>query len=116
MENNKASRYFFGKEKYNCAQAIAKYFQEEYNITDELIASYKSKGSGRIEGGICGSCYAAEKLLKNPEDVEKFKQYFIEKAGSLKCKEIRDLKVISCAGTVDLAADLLKEFNKGDRS
>jgi len=107
MAKKTASQLFHGKEKYNCAQAISKAFQLKFNISDEAIKDYKRKGKGKAENGICGSVFAAKKALKNPEDVCRLVKLFIEKAGSVKCKEIKKLKKVDCRGTVILAEDFI---------
>jgi hypothetical protein len=104
----KASDYFhLGWHRYNCAQSVSKYFQEKFNLPEELIRSYKDKGHGEAPEGVCGSFFAARELLKNPEDIAYLEKKFIEAAGSIKCKEIRKLKKVTCKETVDLAADTL---------
>jgi len=107
MSEKSASHYFHGKEKYNCAQAISKAFQSEFNISDETIKSYKNKGGGKAEGGICGSLFAAKKILNDPEAISRLERLFIEQAGSLYCKEIRKLKKVDCRGTVALAENII---------
>ncbi|MFH1379676.1 MAG: C-GCAxxG-C-C family (seleno)protein [bacterium] len=112
MEQKKASDYFHGCEKYNCAQAVVKSLQEVCRIPDAVIDSFHAKGSGKADGGICGSVYAVRSLLKETKDLDRFNAMFIEKAGSLTCKEIRKLKFISCAGTTDLASEIVQKIKK----
>lgn len=111
MNKRSASQYFRGAEKYNCAQAIAKAFQTELNIPEEVIKAYANKGGGLAKDGMCGSVYAAQKLLKGPDDIAYLDQLFAEKSGSMGCKEILKLKKVSCSGTVDLAEEIIKKIN-----
>ncbi len=110
MSKKSAKDYFRGVEKYNCAQAVVKAFQEEFNIPEEVVESYASKGAGQAEGNLCGSLYAAEKLLKDPEKIVHLEKLFAGEAGSIKCKEIRKLRRLSCKGTVELAERIIKEL------
>ncbi|MBN2482798.1 MAG: C-GCAxxG-C-C family protein [Candidatus Omnitrophica bacterium] len=104
----KASDYFhLGWHRFNCAQSVAKYFQEKFGLSEDLIGSYKDKGKGAAPEGMCGSFFAACALLKDPEDIAYLEKKFTEAASSTKCKEIRTLKKVTCKETVDLAADTL---------
>jgi hypothetical protein len=105
-----AVSYFHGKEKYNCAQAVTKAFQEKLNIPEHIIESYKNKGGGKAPGGVCGSFYAAQKLFDTPEDIAALKELFVKYAGSTQCNEIRKLKKVDCTGTVALAQRIIKKL------
>ena len=107
MNRIPASQYFRGHEKFNCAQAIAKAFQDEFNVPDEIIVSYADKGSGRAEGGLCGSAFAAINLFKDSKDKLRFEQLYTERAGSMICKELKKIKKMSCKERVDLSADII---------
>ena len=109
MTARKASDHFHKEDKYNCAQAILKAFQEEYAISQEMIDSYKINGGGRAENGLCGALFAAKTLLNDPSKTEVLEQAFTEKAGSCKCREIMILKMLPCADCVDLAAQIMDE-------
>jgi len=108
----KASDYFHAWGGLNCAQAVSKAFQKEFNIPEELIRSYKDKGSGQAPEGACGSFFAARQLLKEPQDIVYLAKKFEELAGSTRCKEVRRLKKVSCKETVDIAADILADILK----
>ena len=105
----KASEYFHGKEGYNCAQAILKAFQTEFDVSAEMIDEYSAYGKGRAEGGLCGALYAAHKLLDDTEITKRLKEQFTEKAGSPECRKILKLKKLSCYDCVDLAAQIIDE-------
>jgi len=109
----KVSDYFHGKEKYNCAQAVLKYFQDDLNVTTEEIDSFSKCGGGRAEGGICGALYAVHRLVHDPELIKEIDDYFLSQAGSTQCKEIRNLKRVTCAASVDLAAEAFKKVMAG---
>ncbi len=109
MTTKKASEYFHGEEGYNCAQAILKAFQTEHSITQEKINSYSVYGGGRAEEGLCGALYAAKTLLNDQKKAGQLKQAFTEKAGSCKCLEIMELKMLPCPDCVDLAAQIVDE-------
>ncbi len=102
-----AKQLFHGKEKYNCAQAILKAFQEHNNLTDDEIARHKSSGGGKAEGGLCGALYAAKLHLDNVEDKASLEKSFVDKAQYTTCKEIKKNKTLSCVECVETAAELL---------
>jgi hypothetical protein len=96
---------------YNCAQAIYKAFQEEYQITNDDITEFSKYGNGKAKDGNCGAYYAALELLKDkPELVEEFTRRFQEKSEYLTCFDIRFNYSMSCKNLVCLASDLLEEM------
>jgi hypothetical protein len=103
-----AKSKFHGKENFNCAQAVLVAFQEETGMSDEELKEFSAAGGGRVEGGICGALYAAEKLLGSAECGELSRQ-FNEQSGSLKCREIRKLGQLPCKDCVGLAARFVGE-------
>ena len=104
----KKSEDFFHKkpENWNCAQAILKAYQEEFNISDSEIEDFRAFGGGRAKDGICGALFAAEKLLQE-RDSGSIKNDFEKEVGSLFCKEIK-AKKFPCADCVRIADELLK--------
>jgi len=103
------SEFFFHSqpENLNCAQAILRGFQKEFNITDQEIEEYRALGGGRAQGGICGALYSAEQLLSQvgrPGITEEFKA----KTGKIQCLEIKAIK-FSCIDCVRLADRLIEE-------
>ena len=103
----KASDFYHGVEKYNCAQAVLRAFRDKYNLTCDFIELHKKSGSGRADGGLCGAIYAVHLLIKDKNKIDAAEKIFSEKAGSTRCKEIRNLKMLECAGCVDLAEKIL---------
>ena len=106
MPIKKARNHYLGKEncpRLNCAQAVLAGFDTPENIIDEFTLY----GSGNAPDGWCGAAYATAYLLKNKAFVEK---YFTEKAGSVKCQEIRANKKLSCIGCVEKSAELVKDY------
>ena len=64
MSRIKSEQYFHVlPEKLNCAQAILKGFQQEFNISEQEIEEYRAFGGGRTPSGICGALFSAERLL-----------------------------------------------------
>jgi len=104
MKIKLAESLYHGNEGYNCAQAILKAFQADYNISEQCIENASIKGSGRADNGICGALYATHLLLKEDAIINEINQNFIIKGGSVLCKEIRKNKTISCKECVRLAA------------
>lgn len=108
MKEKDAVKYYHGEENFNCAQAILKAYQEEFDIKDEQIDEYKDFGRGRAEGGLCGAIFAVKKLIGNQKLSEHVEQSFSHAAGGVPtCREIRKLKQLSCRGCVKTASQLL---------
>ena len=94
-------------ENLNCAQAILRGFQKELNITNQEIEEYRAWGGERIQGGICGALYSAERLLSQvgkPGITEEFKA----KTGKIHCFEIKAIK-FPCIDCVRLADQLIEK-------
>jgi hypothetical protein len=99
----------YRNEKKNCAQSILAGFREECGVPGTVIEAARAAGGGRAEGGKCGALHAALQLCAAEGTKESLLQQFIEKAGSERCREIRQLKKLSCEGCVELAAKVLAE-------
>ena len=101
----KASEKFHGVEKYNCAQAVLKFFDGHAAVSPEKIEVFKQFGGGRAPQGVCGAIFAAADILNDGKLLDELKDTFKCEAGSHCCREIKDAGRLSCAGCVDLAAD-----------
>lgn len=110
MPENKAVEYFHGKERYNCAQAVLKTFQKEFNISEEEIIAAARKGAGRAEGGLCGALYGALYLVKDENLQKEITTAFEKEAGAIHCRQVRKVGKLSCRGCVRLAASKVKEM------
>lgn len=66
QENRISSEKYFHvlPQNLNCAQAVLKGFQNEFQISEKEIEEYRAWGGGRAEGGVCGALFAAERLLR----------------------------------------------------
>ena len=111
MAAERAANYFHGPDRYNCGQAVLKAFQEDHNVTEDLIEQFKKLGGGRADGGLCGALYAAKTLAGNELDLS-LEEKFVKQAGSARCREIRKKGNLSCRECVYTAAKLLKEIKK----
>jgi len=107
-----AADYFHGPERYNCAQAVLKTFQEKHQIDDETIAKFKAFGGGRADQGLCGALFAATVLLKDTELLETLTQKFKERTSATTCRQIRKAGILSCRECVALAAELVEELTE----
>lgn len=112
-----SSEEYFSKEpeNLNCAQAVMKGFQDEFQVPDEIIERFQAFGGGRAKDGICGALYAANCLMKkrgyNALDVP-----FKEKIRYLTCEEIKQSETYSCEECIKTADDLiLSELSKQNR-
>lgn len=93
----KAIDYYHKKEGYNCAQAVAAAYG-----TPEQIEFHKAHGGGRAPENLCGALFAGVNML-GEADSSAIMDYFIFKAGTAKCKELKANKVPceDCVGFVD---------------
>ncbi|MDP3791334.1 MAG: C-GCAxxG-C-C family (seleno)protein [Candidatus Omnitrophota bacterium] len=117
MSVAKAKAYYTdrsGPKKLNCAQVVIAAFREKFDLDENTVHLFASFGSGRAPEGECGALYAAKFILdKNYQDkTEECRNIFMSKAGSIKCKEIRRLKKLSCIGCVETAAGFLDKAGK----
>lgn len=101
-----ATNHFLAKDGYpklNCAQAVLKAFQEQLNIPESMIESFKAYGGGRAPEGHCGAVYAAEFIfgLAGVLDPEVNAVSNLEAiAGSALCTDIKAAQKLSCLGCV----------------
>ncbi len=116
MTDNKSKRaveYFHAApNNWNCAQAIEKHFQSLTLLSDEEIEnSFRCKGGGRAEGGICGALYAAKRILSEQgKSTEEFVEEFRTKMGGITCQVLKTELAIPCPQTVNTADELLKIY------
>jgi hypothetical protein len=105
-----ATALFFYKQKgVNCAQAIAKAWQQISGQKEELADQMSMCGHGKAPQGLCGALYAAQ-IISGKESAAKIASRFAEAAdGSITCREIRSGKKLSCPECVKLAGTLLDE-------
>lgn len=115
MKSKEAVNYYRGKENFNCAQAILKAYQKDFDITDQQIIEYKKFGGGKAEGGLCGALFAAKKLIRNEDISNHTEQHFLKTAGATTCREILSLKQLSCHKCVETIAQSLDEYLKGKK-
>ena len=102
---DKVKRYFRGIEKYNCAQAILKVFQDECNISDDKIKEYVKYGHGRVPDGVCGALYVINELINDDkreeqkrrrrEDIIEFIGFIGEKRDCINLPSIQNLLLLS---------------------
>ena len=98
---------------YNCAQAVSKAFAKEYQISKDQIENYSKFGGGRATKGQCGAYFAAMQLLENtPDFASEFSSRFQEKAKSIRCREIKSNKSMSCRNLVKLAGEILEDLHQ----
>lgn len=105
-----------GNKKHNCAQAVIAGFKDAFSLDDDLVAKFAACGGGRAPEGRCGALHAAQFILerRKSEDVKECEDTFFLGAGSVKCREIKSLKKLSCLGCVEMAAEFLENHNAGN--
>lgn len=68
-------------------------------------------GSGRAANGYCGAFYAAKQVSEKMNlDGEVLENRFLERTGSLVCREIRAKRSVSCKECVNVAHDILTDL------
>lgn len=112
MSVEKAKAHYLGKpghQKLNCAQTIAHAFRRKYDLGDDVIMRLGVCGGGRAPDGQCGSLYAAKLILEKeaPHRLADCEKALLERAGSVRCREIRKLNRLSCAGCVEKVAEFV---------
>lgn len=113
MSKEKAREYYTDKrsgKRLNCGQSVIAAFREKFLLDENSVALFAALGSGRAPGGECGAFYAAKFILgaDRKDDIEKCGDIFLSKAGSIKCKEIRQGKELSCVGCIETASEFLE--------
>lgn len=114
MSVEKAKAYYTGKQghkKLNCAQAVAGAFKDKFSLSDDDIEKFAGYSGGRAPDGRCGALYVAGSILEkvSPEKVKDCEKVFLSDAGSIKCREIRAMKKLSCAGCVEKVAQYIEK-------
>ncbi len=108
MKRIKSVEYFHKKpDNLNCAQSILKGFQQEFEISDETIESFRPFGGGRAEGGLCGAIYAANYLMRK-KGLESLNEAFVKKAVYEKCRDIKQNKTCSCEECIRITDELIE--------
>ncbi len=98
----------YREERMNCAQSILRGFQEQFNVSEEMIAEARNWGGGRAEDGLCGALHSACRLTSDEKVRQSLHECFLSEAGAERCREIRKLGRLSCGGCVELAAKILR--------
>ncbi len=107
----KSELYFHVRpDNLNCAQAVLKGFQKEFNISDQEIEEYRAWGGGRAQEGICGALFSSEHILiqaGKPGITEEFNAM----VGATHCQQIKRIK-FPCIDCVRLAYELIEKQMK----
>jgi len=106
------SEFYFHSlpENLNCAQAILKGFQKDFDISDQVIEEYRAWGGGRAHDGICGALFSAEQLLKEAGK-KGITEEFKSRTGGTLCLEIKTTK-FPCIDCVRIADELMEKRMK----
>jgi sulfur dioxygenase len=119
MSKEKAIAYYTDKnkgKKLNCAQSVIAAFRNKFLLDENIVELFASLGSGKAPEGECGAYYAVKYILgaHRKESIEKCRGIFLSKAGSIKCREIRQGKKLSCIGCVETASEFLEGIKRDD--
>ena len=101
-----------GFKRMNCAQSVLSAFKEKFKLEDDLVDSFKIYGGGRAPAGVCGAYYAVKCIIDRyyKENADELKQYFLEHAGALECRRIKELRILSCVGCVEKSSEFLEKL------
>jgi len=115
MSANEARNNFLGQSncpRMNCAQSVVHAFKDNFNINNEIVEKFSAFGGGNAPDGLCGAFYAVKYIMEHCDikDYEAFEKYFIEYAGSTKCKDIKKARKLSCVGCVEKSAEFLDKI------
>ncbi len=114
MSVEKAKDHYLGRSgsrRMNCCESVAHAFHPEIPLSLEELQNFSGFGSGRAPEGYCGAVYAAKRLLEasGSEKVVTLHEIFQGLAGSVKCREIKALRKISCLECVTQAAGTVEK-------
>lgn len=98
----KAVDFYHQEEHYNCAQSVVAAYANSENIEE-----YLAYGGGRAPNNVCGALFAGMNLL-GEADSSAIMEYFINKVGTVTCKEIKANK-FPCIGCVKAVDDWFEE-------
>lgn len=102
-----------GCQRMNCAQSVLSAFKDDFNIEDDIVEAFQNYGGGRAPNGICGALYAVKYIIDKQQDKEKaaeLEKYFLEHAGALECRNIREKRKLSCVGCVEKSSEFLEKL------
>lgn len=110
-----AKAYYLGKkgpQRLNCAQSIAEALREKFPLGEETVTLLATCGGGRAPEGSCGAFYAAQRILErySPENLAEKMELLRSFAGSLKCREIKTLKIKSCLECIEKAVEVTEDL------
>ncbi|MFA6358002.1 MAG: C-GCAxxG-C-C family protein [Candidatus Omnitrophota bacterium] len=113
MRKEKAKNHYLGRDgnsKLNCAQSIIKAYHDVFGLPEQEVNAFAAFGGGRAPGGRCGAYYAACHLASKKASYNQslLEREFLSAAGSLKCKEIRSKKKLTCLGCIEKATEFLE--------
>ncbi len=118
MPVNTAKNYYTGKDghkRMNCAQSVICAFKEQFGLCEEIVESFNAYGGGRAPDGLCGALYAAKYILEkgvDPAKANELEKYFLEKAGAVRCHDIRGERKLSCLGCVEKSSEFLEKYTQ----
>ena len=100
---------YFRKPPYrcNCCQTVV---AAVTSPEDPSLAKYAAFGGGNAPEGYCGAAHAVRLLRPDLEEV--VTREFVEKAGSVKCREIKGVHHTPCEKCVQIACDVLAAHPK----
>lgn len=111
LSASKAAGYFHQTpHNWNCAQSIHKAAQGRTGLSDEQIElSYRPKGGGRAEGGLCGAIYAVRSIIgEGSQAAEDATEEFRQTTSGLTCAELKGRCGRSCQELVAVAEQILQ--------
>jgi len=104
----------------NCAQSVALAWRDKQEPEADHHDRLSGFGRGQAPEGTCGALYAARELVGKAlgqASKDKLTTLFKEKAGGYTaCRDIRKNRTLPCTECVALAAELLDQLHKENKS
>jgi len=108
----KTASEHYRQRRGNCAQSVVFAWNTANPGRPANAELFSAYGGGRAPDGLCGALYASCAIAETSV-AETIKKSFSEKSGGhVKCREIRKAKTLTCAGCVELAAELLEKHSR----
>jgi len=106
---NTAIEYYSSRQG-NCAQAVAEAWHLKTGLGTGMKEQFSGCGGGRAPGGLCGALHAALHFIGDVDSEKARSEFAVRSGGHVKCREIRNAAILSCAGCVETAAELADKY------
>jgi len=101
---------YYNSRQGNCAQAVAEAWHLKTGLGEGLKEQFMCCGGGRAPDGLCGALHAALHVIDGADSENARSEFAARSGGHVKCREIRNAAMLSCAGCVETAAELADKY------